>query len=68
MLLGRRSVCAALDELMHAVRAGQSRVLVLRGEPGVGKAALLEYVADPTSGFRFTRFISWELDSWSVRA
>jgi hypothetical protein len=54
MLLGRRSECAALDELMHAVRAGQSRVLVLLGEPGVGRTALLEYVADPTSGFRFT--------------
>jgi hypothetical protein len=33
MLLGRRFECAALDELMNAVRAGQSRVLVLRGEP-----------------------------------
>ena len=55
MLLGRSLECAALDELMNAVRAGQSRVLVLRGEPGVGKTVLLEYAADPVSGFRFTR-------------
>jgi predicted ATPase len=38
-LLGRRSECQALDRLMAGVRAGQSQVLVLRGEAGVGKTA-----------------------------
>ena len=45
MLLGRRSECETLDRLLEAVRAGESRALVVRGEPGVGKTALLEYVA-----------------------
>ena len=49
-LLGRRSECAALDELVASVRAGPSRALVLRGEAGVGKSALLEYLARGASG------------------
>ena len=44
-LLGRRSECAALDELVASVRTGQSRALVVRGDAGVGKTALLEYLA-----------------------
>jgi DNA-binding CsgD family transcriptional regulator/tetratricopeptide (TPR) repeat protein len=55
MLLDRRSECEVLDRLLEAVRGGQSRVLVLRGEPGVGKTALLEYVVGQTSGFRVAR-------------
>jgi DNA-binding CsgD family transcriptional regulator len=43
-LLGRDAECAALDELLASVRAGPSRALVLRGEAGVGKSALLEYL------------------------
>jgi hypothetical protein len=48
-LLGRRSECAALDQLMASVRAGPSRALVLRGEPGVGKSALLKYLVEQAS-------------------
>jgi DNA-binding CsgD family transcriptional regulator len=44
-LTGRRSEAAVLDELIGAVRAGESRALVVRGEPGVGKTALLDYLA-----------------------
>jgi GTPase SAR1 family protein len=44
LLLGRRSECAALDELLASPRNGASRALVLRGEAGVGKSALLEYL------------------------
>jgi tetratricopeptide (TPR) repeat protein len=39
-----------LDGLIEAVRADESRALVLRGEPGVGKTALLEYVVGHASG------------------
>ncbi len=44
-LRGRRSECEALDRLLEGVRASQSQVLVLRGEAGVGKTALLDHLA-----------------------
>jgi DNA-binding CsgD family transcriptional regulator len=44
-----------LDGLIDAVRAGESRALVVRGEPGVGKTALLEYLVEQASGCRVTR-------------
>jgi DNA-binding CsgD family transcriptional regulator len=54
-LRGRRAECAALDRLIAAVRAGESRVLVLRGDAGVGKTALLEYAVGSASEFRVLR-------------
>ncbi len=45
MLLGRAKECALLSGLVGDVRRGDSRALVLRGEAGVGKTALLEYVS-----------------------
>jgi len=62
MLLGRSSECTALDELLEVVRGGQSRVLVLRGQPGVGKTALLEHVADAAWDFRITRALGFEAE------
>ena len=49
-LLGRRSECAALEHLVASVRAGSSRALVLRGDAGIGKSVLLEYLAQHASG------------------
>src|ERR1700730_10712154 len=49
-LRGRHSECGLLDRLIDAVRAGESRALVVRGEPGVGKTALLDYLVDHASG------------------
>src|SRR3954447_16517134 len=54
-LLGRRSETETLDRLLEAVRAGKSRALVIRGDPGVGKTALLEYVAEHAMGCRVAR-------------
>ena len=51
-LHGRRGECEMLDRLVTDVRAGQSRVLVLRGEPGTGKTALLDYLAQRAAGCR----------------
>ena len=51
-LWGRRSECGVLDRLLDELRAGTSSVLVLRGEAGVGKTALLDYLLDHTSGCR----------------
>ncbi|MDX6629894.1 MAG: hypothetical protein QOH00_2140, partial [Gaiellales bacterium] len=55
--MGRRSERDALDRLIEAVRAGESRALVVRGEPGVGKTALLEYLAERASGSRVARAV-----------
>jgi DNA-binding CsgD family transcriptional regulator len=44
-----------LDRLVAGVRGGQSRVLVLRGEAGVGKTALLEHLAATAPGCRIAR-------------
>src|SRR4051794_26298389 len=54
-LLGRRSECQTLDRLLEAVRGGESRALVLRGEPGVGKTALLDYAIESASELRVVR-------------
>jgi DNA-binding CsgD family transcriptional regulator len=49
LLRDRHSECDTLDRLVDAVRAGESRALVVRGEPGVGKTALLEYMVERAS-------------------
>jgi hypothetical protein len=54
-LRGRQDECDVLDRLLKEVRTGQSQVLVVRGEPGVGKSALLEYVIQSASGCRVSR-------------
>src|SRR6266550_3603380 len=54
-LTSRRSECDVLDRLIDAVGAGESKALVLRGEPGVGKTALLEYAVKQASEFRVVR-------------
>jgi predicted ATPase len=46
MLLGRESECARIERLVAQARGGTSGVLVLRGEPGIGKTALLEHAAE----------------------
>jgi len=56
-LYGRRRECAVLDELLEQVRRGRSTVLVMRGEAGVGKTALLAYVAGRARGCRLARVI-----------
>jgi DNA-binding CsgD family transcriptional regulator len=52
VLLGRQLECQQLDRLLGALREGHSAALVVRGNPGVGKTALLEYVRDRASGCR----------------
>ncbi len=59
-LYGRGSECAGLDELLDAVRSGRSGTLVLRGEPGCGKTALLDYVAARSAGCRLDRAVGVE--------
>lgn len=40
---------------MVSAKAGQSQVLVLRGEPGVGKSALVEYLVGAAAGCQIAR-------------
>jgi DNA-binding CsgD family transcriptional regulator len=51
-LRGRKHQCAVVDALLADVRAGRSRALVVRGEPGIGKTALLSYAAHTAPDFR----------------
>jgi DNA-binding CsgD family transcriptional regulator/tetratricopeptide (TPR) repeat protein len=54
-LRGRQTERAELDRHVEAVRAGYSAVLVVRGEAGIGKTALLEYVRGHASGCQIVR-------------
>src|ERR1700731_1854037 len=55
MLLDRLPERAALSQLLDTARAGRSGVLVMRGEPGIGKTALLEYAIGSAAGLRVAR-------------
>jgi DNA-binding CsgD family transcriptional regulator len=55
LLLGRRVECVELDRVLQGAREGRSSVLVVRGESGVGKSVLLDYVAEQASGCRVAR-------------
>jgi DNA-binding CsgD family transcriptional regulator len=55
MLRGRRTECEVLDGVLERVRGGRSSVLVVRGEAGIGKTALLEYLVGAAAGFRVIR-------------
>ncbi|MET9312505.1 AAA family ATPase [Kribbella sp. NPDC003505] len=54
-LIGRRNECRALDDLLRGARVGRSAALVLRGEAGIGKTALLKYVLERSDGCRLVR-------------
>jgi hypothetical protein len=50
MLIGRSAECVTLDRLLADARHGHSAALVLRGEPGIGKSALLRHTAAQAQG------------------
>src|SRR3954468_8828044 len=60
VLLGRAAERELLDRLFENVGAGRSASLVVRGEAGVGKTALLHYCARQASGFRVARIAGVE--------
>ena len=61
-LRGRGSECALLDDLVSAIRRGESRSLVLRGEAGIGKTALLEYLIASASDLTVVRSVGVQSD------
>src|SRR6267142_1510502 len=60
MLRGRRDECAVLDRLLDDARAGRSGALVVRGDAGVGKTVLLEYVIASASDLGVIRAVGVE--------
>ncbi|HEY2201458.1 MAG TPA: AAA family ATPase, partial [Solirubrobacteraceae bacterium] len=60
VLQDRRDEREVLERLLEGVRGGQSRVLVVTGEPGVGKTALVEAAISSASGFRVLRAVGVE--------
>src|SRR4051794_4537595 len=60
--LGRTSEREHLDRLLANVRGGQSGVLVIRGEAGIGKTALLRYAARQAPGFRVAQIAGVEAE------
>ena len=67
-LLGRQSERSALDLLVSNVRAGESRTLVLRGDAGVGKSALLDYLVERAVDCRILHAVGVEAEMELVYA
>lgn len=61
-LWGRSGECHELDAALGAVMGGESAVLVIRGEPGIGKSALLRYAAQRAGDFRVARVAGIEAE------
>jgi DNA-binding CsgD family transcriptional regulator len=63
VLHGRRRECARIEDLIASARAGDSGSLVLRGEAGIGKSALLAHAAGLATGMRVLRSAGVENES-----
>ncbi len=63
MLLGRQRECEVLETMMADARGGRSAVVVLAGEAGIGKTALLEHVVAHAEGMRVLRARGVESES-----
>jgi DNA-binding CsgD family transcriptional regulator/tetratricopeptide (TPR) repeat protein len=63
VLLGRESECATIDRLLDGARDSRSGTLVLRGEAGIGKSALLDYAARRAEGMRVLNGAGVEAES-----
>ena len=63
MLIGREGECARIDELLDRARMGRSGALVIRGEAGIGKTALLEYAAERAEEMTVVRTLGVESEA-----
>lgn len=63
MLYGRERECTQIDQLLAAARERRSQALVVRGEPGIGKSALLGYAAEQASGLQILRTAGIQTES-----
>jgi predicted ATP-dependent serine protease len=60
LLIDRQAEKQALHEVLDSVRAGMSGALILRGEPGVGKSALLDYAVERAEDLQIVRTVAVE--------
>src|SRR3954447_9785075 len=60
---GRQAECAVLGALLEGARAGRSGALVVRGEAGIGKTALLEYAIESASDLQVARAVGVESET-----
>src|SRR6266446_495053 len=63
MLFGRELECARIDAVLDAARERRSSSLVLRGEAGIGKTAMLEYAIERADGFHVLRALGVESEA-----
>ena len=63
MLTGREHECSLIDRRLAEARAGRASALLLLGEPGIGKTALLEYARAAASGMTVVRALGVESEA-----
>ena len=63
VLYGREADCAAVEGLIAGAGSSQSGALVVRGDPGLGKSALLGHATDHATGMRVLRAVGIEAES-----
>jgi DNA-binding CsgD family transcriptional regulator len=63
MLVGREADCARIDDMLGRARRGRSGTLVIRGEAGLGKTALLDYAAEHAEGMTVVRAVGVEYEA-----
>jgi predicted ATPase len=63
VLIGRESECALLEDLLDRARVGRSGSLVVRGEAGIGKTALLEHAVGRAEGMTVSRALGVESEA-----
>jgi predicted ATPase len=63
VLYGRERECAQVDQLLAAARERRSEALVVRGEAGIGKSALLDYAAEHATGLQMLRTAGIQTES-----
>jgi DNA-binding CsgD family transcriptional regulator len=62
-LVGRHQECRRIDALLDSARQGGGEALILRGEPGIGKTALLDYAVGEAADLRALRTCGYESES-----
>ena len=63
VLHGRERECAQVDQLIAAAHERRSQALVVRGEAGIGKSALLDYAAEQARGLQILRTVGIQTES-----